>query len=67
MVCVLQAISRRATGLISAALLVTAMLGWPSAMSAAQPPPGEATAVHGYRGRPLFFPVIVLVVLLRYG
>jgi Trypsin len=41
--CVLKAISRRTTGLISAALLVTALLGWPSAMSVAQPPPGEAT------------------------
>jgi hypothetical protein len=41
--CVLHAISRRAAGLISAVLLVTAMLGWPPAMSAAQPPPDEAT------------------------
>jgi hypothetical protein len=40
---VLQTISRRTAGLISAALLVTATLGWPPVMSAAQPPPGEAT------------------------
>jgi hypothetical protein len=43
MVRVLQAISRRAAGLIAAALLITATLNWPPAMSAAQPPPGEAT------------------------
>lgn len=43
MVCVLQVISRRTAGLISAALLVTATFGWPPAMSVAQPPPGEAT------------------------
>jgi len=40
MVCVSQAIPRRAAGLIAVALLIIATLGWPAAESAAQPPLG---------------------------
>lgn len=44
---------RRVTGLVAAALLITATLGWPAGSSAAQPPSGEATALEPTLG-PLF-------------